>query len=332
MHVKRMLAAAAAAVTVSLGMVGCSAEQVGREGSGDRGGLDGKLNVVATYSILGDYVRNVGAENIELQTLVGPDGDAHTFEPTPQNSATLSEADLVFENGLEFEVWLYSLYKSSGAGAERVVVTENIEPLVLSEEEAPPGPEEGPSDDNGENAPDEYDPHVWQDVSNAGVMVEAVRDALVESDPDNAAAYRRNAEEYLAELEELDAWISEESEGVPPESRRLVTSHDTFGYFSRAYDYEVVGAGLASFTTEAADPSAGETAGLVGEIELSGVPAIFTENISNPALMEQVACEAGVELAPPLYTDALGEKGTEGETYVGMMRYNVATITDALDG
>ncbi|MGI8650965.1 MAG: metal ABC transporter solute-binding protein, Zn/Mn family, partial [Rubrobacter sp.] len=128
------------------------------------------------------------------------------------------------------------------------------------------------------------------------------------------------------------ARISAESANIPEERRKLVTSHDTFGYFSEAYGYEIVGTGLPSFTTEAADPAAGETAELVEEIRASGVPAIFTENISNPALMEQIARESDVELAPTLYTDALGEAGTEGDTYIDMMNYNIDVITKSLGG
>lgn len=335
----------------------------GDRGSRQGGGTqEGPLRVVATYSVLGDLVANVGGEGVGLTTFVGPNGDAHNFEPTPSDSAELAEADLIFENGLEFETWLDNLYESSGSEAQRVVVTENIEPLEFSGEEHDHGPsteeehdhehgagaaetklvasrEELVQEDHGHEHGDdhghehgEYDPHVWFDVQNTIVMVESIRDALSGADPDNAETYQRNTEEYVSELEELDAWVADRTQEVPEENRKLVTSHDTFGYFAEAYGYEVVGTGLESFSTEASDPSAGETAKLVEEIKASGVPAIFAENVSNPALMERVAKEAGVELAPPLYTDALGEPEGEAGTYLEMMRYNTATITEALGG
>jgi ABC-type Zn uptake system ZnuABC Zn-binding protein ZnuA len=177
----------------------------------------------------------------------------------------------------------------------------------------------------------EFDPHVWQDPNNAVVMVEAIRDALVEADPENADTYRQNAEAYLGELEELDAEVTEQVEAIPEENRVLFTTHDTFGYFAQRYGFEVDTA-LASVSTEASDPSAGEIAELVEEIRASGVPAVFAENVSNPDLMQRIADEAGVELAPPLYTDALGEEGSEGDTYVKMVRYNASTISEALAG
>ena len=315
---------------------------------GARDGQDGNsVKVVATYSILGDLVENVGGEHIESTTLVGPNGDAHTFEPAPSDNAELAEADLVFENGLEFEPWLDDLYGSSGSEAERVAVTEDIDPMPIAEEEGgheeehadehaeETGHEEEPADERAEeehgHEHGEFDPHVWHDPANAVVMVEAIRDALAEADPDNAGAYERNANAYIAELEQLDADVQERVHTIPEENRVLFTSHDTFGYFAERYGFEVDTA-LASVSTEAADPSAGETADLIEEIETSGVPAIFAENVSNPAVMENIASEAGVELAPTLYTDALGEPGSEGGTYSEMVRSNASTIAEALGG
>nr|MDQ3378100.1 zinc ABC transporter substrate-binding protein [Actinomycetota bacterium] len=175
----------------------------------------------------------------------------------------------------------------------------------------------------------EFDPHVWHDPANAVVMVESIRDALAEADPENAEAYERNAEEYISELEALDADVQDQVDAIPKENRTLFTSHDTFGYFADRYGFAVDTA-LASVSTEAGDPSAGETAELVEEIEESGVPAIFGENVSNSGVMEGIASETGVELAPALYTDALGDPGSEGGTYIRMVRYNVSTMSEAL--
>jgi ABC-type Zn uptake system ZnuABC Zn-binding protein ZnuA len=161
-------------------------------------------------------------------------------------------------------------------------------------------------------------------------MVETIRAALAVADPANAEAYAANAAAYTAQLQELDGWIEEQVGQVPAERRKLVTTHDTFGYFAARYGFEVVGTAIASFSTEASDPSPTQLAALVEEIQRTGVPAIFAENISNTRLMEQVAREAGVVVAPPLYTDALGEPGSAGETYLAMMRANVTIIVDAL--
>ena len=295
-------------------------------GQGD-GSARGPVRVVATYSILGDLVENIGGQNAELTTLVGPDGDAHTFEPAPSDNAALSEADVIFENGLAFETWLDDLYQSSGSEAKRTVVTQDIDPLPIAEEE---GTHQGEhADEHGKEEHSESDPHVWHDPTNAVVMVESIRDALAEADPDNAEVYERNADEYIAGLEDLDAEVTELANSIPEENRTLFTSHDTFGYFAERYGFGVDTA-LASVSTEASDPSAGETAKLVQEIEESGVPAIFAENVSNPDLMENIASEAGVELAPTLYTDALGEKGSEGGTYIEMVGYNASTVAEAL--
>ncbi|QIN83624.1 metal ABC transporter substrate-binding protein [Rubrobacter tropicus] len=292
----------------------------------------GAVRVVATYSILGDLVENVGGEGVESTTLVGPNSDAHTFEPAPSDNAELAEADIVFENGLEFETWLDDLYESSGSGAERAVVTRGLDPLpIAGEEHGHEAEDEHAEEHETEEEHGEYDPHVWHDPTNAVVMVEEIRDTLVEADPGNAGAYRSNAERYISELEDLDAGVTDLVDSIPGENRTLFTSHDTFGYFAERYGFEVDTA-LASVSTETSDPSAGETAGLVREIERSGVPAIFAENVSNPTVMQNIADEAGVELAPTLYTDALGELGSGAGTYVGMVRHNARTISGALGG
>jgi len=402
------------------------------------------LKVVATFSILGDFVQQVAGDRVALTTLVGPGSDAHTYEPIPRDSAALAQADLLFENGLEFETWIDQLYEASQSRAQRVVVSERITPLPandhalehacehfddpptavtagpgaaipddhthyqialpggaaavelkLDEEgevtfylgadvplallagDSPLAPEQtrtigevcaaiamaytydlapgdysvrfgpgageqvalvweragehmhGEEQDAHGHSHGEYDPHVWQDPNNARLMVEAIRDALVAADPANTATYEANAAGYLAELQELDAYIEQEVAQLPEERRKLVTNHDTFGYFAYRYGFTIVGTALGA-TTEQADPSAGEIARLVEDIRASGVPAIFVENVSNPALMETIAREAGVALAPPLFTDALGQPGSAGETYLSMMRYNVRTIVEAL--
>ena len=285
------------------------------------------LQVVASFSILADLVENVGGDAVQVTTLIGPGVDAHTYDPAPADLVVLAEADVIFENGLGFEPWLEGFFASTQPPGTRIVVTEGIAPREADTED-----EDAEHQEGEELAPGEFDPHAWHDVANVVVMVGAIRDALAAADPANAELYEANAASYVAELEALDAAIREQVATLPEDRRKLVTSHDTFGYFADAYGLEVLGTALGSLSTEAGDPSARDIATLIAQIQETGVPAIFAENVANPDLMESIAAEAGVELAPPLYTDALGPEGSPGETYVGMMQSNVTTIVDALEG
>ena len=281
----------------------------------------GKVRVVATYSVLGDMVQNVAGDYADVVALVGPDGDAHTFEPTPKDGVSLAETDVIFANGIGFETWLDKLYSSSKSKAKRVIVTEGLH--LRDGENA----HDHKSDEKHEH---EVDPHVWHDVKNAIHMVGVIRDQLAEADPSNAEKYRANAAAYLDRLTALDGWVVEKVGTLPKERRKLVTSHDTFGYFADRHSFEVVGTVMASVSTEASDPSPATFAKLVEEVKTANVPAIFAENVHNPKLIERLATEAGVKLAPPLLTDELGQPGTDGDTYEKMVRHNVTTIVDAL--
>jgi zinc/manganese transport system substrate-binding protein len=272
------------------------------------------LNVVATFSILGDLVQAVAGDNIQLHTLVGPDGDTHTYEPIPADEVALVQSNLIFENGLGFETWLGKLYAASGSKARRVVVTTGVTTGQIAIGDAA----------------GQTDPHAWQDVTYAMGMVNVIRDTLAAQDPAHAAAYQANAAAYLKQLQDLDGYIQQQSSTLPAARRNLVTNHDALGYFAKRYGYQVIGDVLGSVSTEASSPSAAELAKLSDEIKSAQVPAIFTENIENSAVINQVAQEAGVKVAPPLYTDALGKPGTPGETYLKMMRYDVDTIVAAL--
>jgi ABC-type Zn uptake system ZnuABC Zn-binding protein ZnuA len=271
------------------------------------------LNVVATCSIVGDFVKNVGADLVKLTVLVGTDSDAHNYEPTPKDSVALADAMLVFENGLSFENWLDDLYRASGSGASRIVVNEGVETRVMKELED-----------------SEVDPHSWHNPQNVMVMVDNIAAALVDADPRNEATYLANAAAYKTELEHLDTYMQAEVDKLPSEKRKLVTSHDSLGYFADRFGFEIIGAVTSSVSTESSDANAGGLARLIDTTKAAGVLAIFTENMSNADLIEQVATSAGVRVAPPLYTDALGEQGSAGATYLEMMRYNVETIVAAL--
>jgi ABC-type Zn uptake system ZnuABC Zn-binding protein ZnuA len=291
-----------------------------------------RLKVVATFSILGDWIANVAADKVDLRVLVGAGSDAHTYEPSPADSAALSDADLIFEIGADFETWLDALVESSGTKAKRIVLTEGLELLPLEEHAHDEGDMhhggEGNKEDDHDHEHGEFDPHVWHDVSLVIKMVERIRDALIEADSANAETYTLNAAQYIVALGLLDGEILLAVDEIPGARRVLVTTHETFAYFGARYGFKVDSA--LGVTTEAADPSAGEIAALIERIKATQVPAIFADNVTNPRLMEQIAREAGVKLAPPLFTDALGEAGSEGETYLKMMRYNLRTIIEAL--
>jgi ABC-type Zn uptake system ZnuABC Zn-binding protein ZnuA len=277
----------------------------------------GELRVVATNSILADFVKNVGGTFIQSTVLVGANGDPHTFEPTPKDNVLLKNADVIFENGLYLEPWLDKLYASSGSKTVRYRVTEGLKLIRVQGY-------------HGDADGSEVDPHVWHDTGNAIMIVEVIRDAVIKIDPAHADDYQKNADNYLIKLSVLDAWIIKETSSIPKERRKLVTSHDTFGYFARRYGFQIVGAVIDSATTEAADPSALKIAELVWKIKTSGVPAVFVENTANPKILQAVAREAGVKVAPQLYSDALGKPGSGGEEYIAMMEYNVRTIVEAL--
>jgi zinc/manganese transport system substrate-binding protein len=267
-----------------------------------------KVKVIATISIIGDVVKNVAGSTVDLVTLVGPDGDAHEYEPIPADSVNIAHADIIFENGLYLEHWLDKLYAASGSKAKRVVVSQGVNPRIF------------------EDNPQETDPHAWQDVSNVILYTKNVRDALEAIDPANKALYEANANGYIQQLQALDAWVREQVATIPVDKRKLVTNHDALGYFARAYGFKIIGAVIPSATTEAADPSAQQTVQLLGIIKANGVHAIFSENMANPKLAQTLSQEAGVQVGPELYTDALGPVGSDGETYLKMIKYNVGVF------
>jgi ABC-type Zn uptake system ZnuABC Zn-binding protein ZnuA len=217
----------------------------------------------------------------------------------------ISRADIIFENGLHLEHWLDKLYSASGSKALRIVVSKGVNPRTF------------------ENNPQETDPHAWQDVANVILYVQNVRDALISVDPGHKDKYTANANDYIEKLRALDAWVTAQVNLIPVDKRKLVTNHDALGYFARRYGFKIIGAVIPSATTEAADPSAKQTADLLNIIKTNGVHAIFSENMANPKLARTLSKEAGVEIGPDLYTDALGPLGSEGGTYLKMIKYNV---------
>ena len=306
-------------------------------------GGDG-LKVVATNTIIADMVSNVVGDCgcVTVTTLVPRGGDSHTYEPTPRDADALASADIVFENGLGLEPWLNDVFSASGSSAQRAVVTNAISPLRIADE---PGADRDQLAEDSTGTPaaantrnprgaseGEYDPHVWFDVQNAKKMVTAIESALVSADAAHADLFHTDAAAYQQQLDQLDAFVVQTVGQLAPDQRQLVTSHDTFGYFAPRYGFTIIGTALGSVTTETADPSASDIAKLVDEIKASGVKAIFPENVSNPELLDQIAKEANVSVGPALYTDALGDPGSDGDTYIKMITYDVTQLVNALKG
>lgn len=297
----------------------------------------GRLRVVATFSVLGDLVSNVGGDAIELTVLVGPDSDTHTYEPSPADSAALAEAQVLVENGLELESWLDELVTASGSQATHIIAAEGISARTAEHAEEHEGEEhegeehEGEEHEGGDgHEHGEFDPHIWQDVANAMQMVRNIEAGLSAADPANAAVYQSNAAAYLATLEELDSYIRAQAGSLPEERRRIVTNHNALGYFGAAYGFTLVADVLGTASTEAAEPSAQELAALADQIRNENVAGIFTENMVNTALADTLSRETGVAVGGALYTDALSAPGGKADTYVAMMRANIDTLVTAL--
>lgn len=280
------------------------------------------LQVIATFSIIGDFVHQVGGDKVEITTLVGPNSDVHDFEPAPSDVTKLASAHVIFENGLGLETWLDPLYQASKSSATRVVLSAGITPRSADEDNH--------ADGNDAHDHGEFDPHIWQNVQYARQMVGHIASGLSQADPANAALYQRNAQAYMATLDALDAEVLGKMNGLPSANRKLVTSHDALGYYAERYGLTLVGDILGSVSTEASEPSAQQLAALVETIKAQHVKVIFLETITNPQLVERVAQEAGVVIGPELYTDALGDATSAGATYVDAIRHNTDAITNAL--
>lgn len=282
------------------------------------------LKVVASFSILGDMVRNVAGSNADVVVLVGPDGDAHSFEPGPAQASALADADVLVMNGLGFEPWLIRLAAASGTKAKYVTASFGIFPRALPEAErhAP-----GRDEDGYPQAARDFDPHAWQDLRNGIVYVGNIADALAEKDPSNALVYRANAESYIMELRKLDQWVRGELSKLPKEKRKVITTHDAFGYFGDAYGVEFISPlGIGS----TAESSAQALARLVDQVRREKIRALFIENMSDPRMMETVARETGAEDGGTLYSDALSPAGGPAPTYAAMFRHNVPALIAAM--
>lgn len=275
------------------------------------------LHVVASTTILGDVVAQVGGEHIELTVLFPIGADPHTFDPRPQDAAAISSAQLIFLNGLGLEESIETIIDTNAIG-EIVHVSDGIKVLELDDTQKT----------EVEHGHENGDPHTWTDPNNVIVWTENISAALSRIDPPNASIYRQNAETYIASLRDLDAWISSEVAGVPPERRKLVTDHQAFGYFAEEYGFEQTGTLIGSFSTNAS-PSAQEIAALEDLIRAQNVPAVFVGAAANSRLAEQVAQDTGIAVIP-VYTGSLTAPGGEAGNYLDFMKYNVNAIVEAL--
>lgn len=282
---------------------------------------DGKLKLVASTTIVADVVRQVAGEGAELVVLIPTGTDPHTFEPRPQDIAALSEAQVVFINGLELEEALKPALEANVSGL-LVAVSNGIEVLSFSGE----GDHAGEAEAGDGHATG--DPHTWMDPNNVIIWVQNIAAALAQADPQNGDVYRRNAGAYTAELQALDGWIREQVAQIPEGQRKLISDHATFGYFAAEYGFEQVGLVIPGFSTNAA-PSAQELASLETAIREQGAKAIFAGTTVNPTLSQQVAADTGVQVVF-VYTGSLSEPGGEAGSYLNFMRYNVTAVANAL--
>ena len=314
---------------------------------------DRTIPVVATFSILGDMVERIGGEHVEVTTLVGPDGDTHVYRPTPADARSVSEAEVLVVNGLQFEGWLDRLIDASDFRGVRVEATDGIELITGEHDEHVEGEGHDDHDEHDEHAEGEshddhdehdehaegeghghhdhdhgaFDPHAWQSLRNAVVYVDNITAALAKADPGNAGHFYRNRETYVDELEALDSEIRKIVAGLPSNSRTVVTSHDAFQYFGRDYGLTFIAPQGLSTESEA---SARDVARLVQQIRDQGIRAVFIENVADSRLLERIADETGATIGGTLYPGALSGPDGPAPTYLDMIRHNAMTLVQAL--
>ena len=264
------------------------------------------LRVVASFSILGDFVKNVGGERVEVTTLVGADGDVHVYTPTTADARTIAAAKLLVVNGFGLEGWLPRLLQAAGGKAVIVTATKGIAPLRL-----------------GSDA----DPHAWQSVANARQYVANIRDALAAADPLDADYFNGKAQSYLARLDALDGEVRQAVSQIPEGRREVISTHDAFGYFASRYGIRFIAPVGVSTESEA---SARDIAAIIAQVKAAHIPAVFLERISDPRLMRRIAAETGAKIGGTLYSDALSDEKGDAPTYIDMVRHNIKALTSAL--
>jgi zinc/manganese transport system substrate-binding protein len=267
---------------------------------------EARFNVVTSFSILADFVKNVGGDRVNVTSLVGPNGDVHVYTPAPQDAKTIAVAQLVVINGLGLDGWLPRLLQSSGSKALVVTASEGVSPLKLGSQ---------------------ADPHAWQSVLNAQIYVKNIRDALAQVDAKDADYFRQNADHYLAELDQLDREVRNAVDQIPPERRKVISTHGAFGYFAKAYGIAFIAP--LGVSTEA-DPSARDVATIITQVKRDKIPSVFLENITDDRLVRRIAEETGVNVGGTLYSDSLTDEKGPVPTYIALVRHNIKALTSAL--
>ncbi len=287
--------------------------------------LASRLRVVASFSILGDLVTQIGGERVSLVTLVGANGDAHVYAPTPSDARQVAEAQVLVFNGQKFEGWLDKLVKASGSKAVLVEASKGVATI----RSVPAAGHDHGHAHGGQGAGGEADPHLWQDPARVKTYVANIREALIMADPAGTALYTANAARFAGELDQLDKDAKAAFSRIPPDQRKIITSHDAFGYFAKAYGVTFIAP--RGVSTEA-EPSAKDVARVITQAKREKIKAIFLENMTNPRVVEQIARESGAKLGGRLYSDALSESNGPAGTYIAMMRHNIREIVAALGG
>jgi zinc/manganese transport system substrate-binding protein len=279
-------------------------------GAFSQGAMAKTLNVVTSFSVLGDMVQQVGGKHVHVDTLVGPDGDPHTFEPSPKDSVLLSKADVVVVNGLGLEGWLDRLVKASGFKGELVVASAGVKTHTL--------------DEDGKTV---TDPHAWNSATNGALYAQNILAGLVKADPQDEAALNASGQKYIAQLQEIDGWAKARFNAIPLAKRKVLTSHDAFGYFGRAYGVTFMAPQGLSSESEA---SAAQVGALINQIKAGGVHTWFMENQLDPRLVKQIATATGAQPGGELYPEALSKPGGVADSYVKMLRHNVESLANSM--
>ena len=301
---------------------------------------ESRLDVVATFSILGDMVKQVGGDRVKVTSLVGPDGDTHVYRPTPKAAKAIAQTKVLFVNGLEFEGWIERLVESSGFKGRMVTATVGIEALKMEEEghhddhdkhgkkdDHDDHDKHGKKDGHEHHNHGEYDPHAWHSLANARIYVRNIVDGLAAADPQGAKAYRTNAERYIKEIKSLESEMEKAMKSVSADGRKVVTPHDAFGYLGSTYGIKFLAP--VGISTEA-EASAGDVAKLIRQIKKQKISAIFVENITDRRLLDQIVRETGARVGGTLYSDALSKANGPAGTYLDLMRHNIRTLVKAL--
>lgn len=269
-----------------------------------------KLKVIASFSIIGDMVHEIAGDNVDLTVLVGANGDAHEYEPTPADAKKMATADIIFNNGLGFESWLTRHIKTVSYRGKMIVVSNGIAPLTMVED--------------GHN---QQDPHAWQDLSNGKIYAQNIKDALIAADAKNAKIYEENAKDYIKKLDDLDKKLKAEFAKIPAEKRKVITTHDAFGYFAKAYSVEFLA--LQGVSTQS-QPSAKDMARLIDQIRTQKINTIFLENMADSRLIKQLEKDAGAKIGGTLYSDALSAENEPANHYTTMFEHNLQELTKAM--